>query len=111
MEPEESTVEPMKPMQPMKPMEAGPAWWPDELRQPASSGAQNDTRYAFFPDHRRLAIKRGEEVPLSDPGDRRIGGVSPDGGGGDRRLAFSRPDGEVTLAQMVRVGYPVRGGV
>lgn len=67
-------MEPMKPMHPMKPMEAGPAWWPDGLGQPASSGGQNGTRYAFFPDHRRLAVERDGKVTLYDSGDHRIGG-------------------------------------
>lgn len=91
-------------MRPMKPMEAGPAWWPEELGQPASSGAQDHTRYAFFPDRRRLAIQRDGEVSLYDTGDHRIGGVSQDGGGGDRPLAFTSQTGEVTLDQMDRVG-------
>lgn len=91
-------------MKPMQPLEAGPAWWPGELGQPASSGAQNDTRYAFFPDHRRLAVRRGDggAVELYDTGEHRIGGVSQ--GGGDRPLAFASQRGEVTLEQMERVG-------
>jgi len=34
-------------------------WWPAGLGSPASSGAQNDLRYAFFPGPRRLAIQQG----------------------------------------------------
>ena len=44
-------MEPMKPMKPMAPMEK---WWPADLGDPSTSGAQNDMRYAFFPDERRL---------------------------------------------------------
>ena len=95
-------MKPMQPMEPMEPMEAGAAWWPEDLGQPASSGAQNEMRYAFFPDHRRLAIQRGGEVSLYDTGEHRIGGVSQEGGG--RPLAFSSQAGEVTLDQMERVG-------
>jgi hypothetical protein len=95
-------MEPMKPMQPMKPMESGPAWWPDDLGQPASSGGQNDVRYAFFPDHNRLAIERDGKVTLYDSGDHRIQGVSQEGGG-DRPLAFTSQHGEVTLEQLRRV--------
>ena len=95
-------MEPMKPMQPMKPMEAGPAWWPDGLGQPASSGGQNGTRYAFFPDHRRLAVERDGKVTLYDSGDHRIGGVSQEQGGGGT-LAFTSQHGEVTLDRMKRV--------
>ena len=91
-------------MKPMQPMDFGPAWWPDELGQPASSGGQNDTRYAFFPDHRRLAIQRNGEVALYDSGDHRIQGVSQEGGVGDRPLAFTSQEGEVTLDRLERVG-------
>src|ERR1044071_7847136 len=31
-------------------------WWPAELGSPSSSGGQNDARYAYFPQTRRLAI-------------------------------------------------------
>ena len=31
-------------------------WWPPDLGRPSSSGAQNETRYALFPDRRRLSL-------------------------------------------------------
>jgi hypothetical protein len=34
----------------------GNAWWPAELGNPSSTGGQNDLRYAYFPQSRRLAI-------------------------------------------------------
>jgi hypothetical protein len=37
----------------------GNAWWPAELGSPSSSGGQNDARYAYFPQSRRLAILSG----------------------------------------------------
>ena len=37
---------------------SGGSWWPEALGTPASTGAQNDMRYAFFPQSRRLAIGR-----------------------------------------------------
>ena len=91
-------------MQPMKPMEAGPAWWPEDLGHPASSGGQNDVRHAFFPDRRRLAIRRDGAVSLYDTADHRIGGVPQHGGGGGRPLAFPSQVGEVTLDGLERVG-------
>jgi hypothetical protein len=96
-------MEPMKPMQPMKPIDVGPAWWPEDLGRPASSGGQNDVRYAFFPDHRRLAVERDGTVALYDSGDHRIDGVSQSGSGGGA-LAFTSQEGEVTLEQMRRIG-------
>lgn len=50
-------MEPMKPMKPMEPMTGMGPWWPADLGQPSSSGSQNDTCYAFFPDERRLLIE------------------------------------------------------
>jgi hypothetical protein len=37
---------------------AASGWWPEELGSPASTGAQNDMRYACFPGRRRLAIQQ-----------------------------------------------------
>ena len=95
-------MEPMKPMQPMKPMDAGPAWWPDDLGDPASSGGQDGVRYAFFPDRRRLAVERDGAVAVYDSGDHRITGVSQAGGGGALTLAGRH--GEVALDQLRRLG-------
>ena len=54
---------------------ASAEWWPAELGSPASVGAQNELRYAFFPAMRRLAIARDGQVTVYDTGrspDRRI---------------------------------------
>ena len=103
-QPKEGPLEPMKPMKPMKPMDFGPAWWPSDLGQPASSGGQNDVRYAFFPEHQRLAVEQNGKVSLYDSGDHRIDGVSQAQGGGDRPLAFTSEKGEVTLDQLKKIG-------
>ena len=95
-------MEPMKPMQPMKPMDFGPAWWPDDLGQPASSGGQDDIRYAFFPDRQRLAIQQNGKVTLYNSGDHRIGGVSQRQGSGQSPV-FTSQKGEVTLDQLKKV--------
>ena len=34
-------------------------WWPTDLGAPASTGAQNDMRYACFPEQRRLVVEVG----------------------------------------------------
>ena len=52
------------------------AWWPAALGQPASSGAQDATRYACFPDRRRLAVERDGAVTIYDTGQHRISGFS-----------------------------------
>ena len=35
-------------------------WWPADLGRPTSTGAQNDVRYAYFAQTRRLAIWRSQ---------------------------------------------------
>lgn len=89
-------MEPMQPMQPMRPMSHGEAWWPAELGQPSTSGAQNGTRYAVFADKRRLVVEQDGKRAIYDTGDHRIGGVSQQQGDG-RSLAFSSDQGPVGL--------------
>src|SRR5436305_995366 len=51
-------------------------WWPQALGSPASTGAQNDARYAYFPDRRRLAIDVHGVVKVYDTLDHRISGFA-----------------------------------
>ncbi|RAI60164.1 hypothetical protein DOO78_03490 [Roseicella frigidaeris] len=95
-------MQPMKPMEPMKPMDSGPPWWPQALGQPATSGGQNDTRYAFFPEARRLAVQRDGKVTLYDTGEHRISGVQQQQGG-TASLAFSSQQGTVRLEDLKQV--------
>jgi hypothetical protein len=96
-------MKPMAPMKPMKPMDFGPAWWPDDLGSPSSSGAQNDVRYAFFPDKQRLAIQRDGKTELYDSGDHRISGVAQQQGTG-QSLTFSSQNGNVKLEELTKAG-------
>jgi len=73
--------------------------WPLELGQPASVGAQNDVRYAYFPDKRRLAIKIGGRTKVYDTGDHRIGGFGQAQGGG-QSLSFTSQLGLVRVADL-----------
>lgn len=93
----------MESMKPMQPMDFGPAWWPSDLGQPASSGGQNDIKYAFFPNRRRLAIQREGRVTLYDSGEHTISGVSQQQGGGTSP-AFTTQHGEVDLNSLKKVG-------
>ncbi len=95
-------MEPMKPMKPMEPMDFGPDWWPEDLGRPSSSGAQNDTRYAFFPATRRLAIERNGVLEIYDSGSHRINGVSQQQSHG-QSLVFSSQDGVVDLGQLEKI--------
>lgn len=51
-------------------------WWPAGLHSPSTSGAQNDMRYAWFADQRRLAIESGGKVTVYDTQDHRISGAA-----------------------------------
>ncbi len=73
-------------------------WWPEGLGTPASSGAQNDFRYAYFSAARRLAIQQNGRLTLYDTGDHRIFGVSQQQGGGMQAPLFSSDTGNLRLA-------------
>jgi len=78
---------------------ASGTWWPDELGSPASTGAQNDLRYAYFPAARRLAILQGGRVNVHDTGEHRISGFSQQQGG-DQSLTFTSQLGLVRVADL-----------
>jgi hypothetical protein len=77
-------------------------WWPAELGRPGSAGAQNDMRYAFFPETRRLAIQQDSRVSVYDTGEHSLSGFSQQQGG-DRSLTFTSPSGLVRLADLTEV--------
>ncbi len=95
-------MEPMKPMAPMAPMTFDPPWWPEDLGDPASSGAQNGARYAFFPQRRRLLIQRNGETTVYDSAKHRISGVSQQSGGSSS-LVFTSQSGPIALDTLRRV--------
>ena len=74
-------------------------WWPDELGEPASTGAQDDTRYAAFPDARRLVVQAGGRTTVYDTGDHRISGFSQQQGGLSS-ATFTSQHGTVRLADL-----------
>lgn len=84
---------------------AGFSPWPAELGHPAASGAQNDLHYAYFPDSRRLAIRKGGHVTLYDTADHAIGGVSQQQGTG-ADVSFTSQHGTVRLSDLAVIGRP-----
>lgn len=84
---------------PPKPGTGGGNWWPGDLGSPASSGGQNNVRYAYFPQARRLAVERDGQVSLFDTQDHQIGGVSQQQGGGTS-LTFSSQFGTVSTLDL-----------
>jgi hypothetical protein len=80
----------------------GGNWWPAELGSPSSSGGQNDSRYAYFPQARRLAISKNGELSLYDTLDHQIGGVQQQQGGYPGTLSFSSQFGTFTVESLPR---------
>nr|WP_315183072.1 SHOCT domain-containing protein [uncultured Albidiferax sp.] len=77
---------------------APPDWWGSDLRFPNSTGGQNDMRYAYFAQARRLAIDLGGQVTVYDTLDHSIGGVSQQSSG--YAPQFSSQYGYVNLSQL-----------
>jgi len=84
-------------------MPATPDWWPPGLGRPGAVGAQNDLRYAVFPDSRRLVIDDRGAISVYDTGNHRISGVAQ-AQSGDRILSFTSQDGRVKIADLAKVG-------
>jgi hypothetical protein len=77
-------------------------WWPSELGAPGSTGAQNDMRYAWFPDRRRLALDVNGRISIHDTGEHSITGFSQQQDGG-QTLTFTSQHGVVRLDSLPRV--------
>ncbi|MDN4503029.1 SHOCT domain-containing protein [Alteromonadaceae bacterium BrNp21-10] len=69
-------------------------WWPGDLGHPFSSGAQNNIRYAVFPN--RLAVELNGQVTVYNTLDNNISGVSQQQGG-DSSLTFSSQYGTIAV--------------
>lgn len=93
-------MSPMAPMAPMKPMAPMEKWWPNHLGEPNSAGGQNDLRYAYFADARRLAVQRGGNTTLYDTANHRIGGVSQQQPSSQNGATFTSQDGNVRLEDL-----------
>jgi hypothetical protein len=78
-------------------------WWPAGLGRPAAVGAQNDLRYAVFPETRRLVIDDHGIVSIYDTGQHRIFGVAQ-AQSAARTLTFTSQDGLVRVADLPRAG-------
>ena len=76
------------------------SWWPGELGRPGSSGSQDNSRYAVFPQARRLAVQSGGgPVRVYDTLGHVIGGVQQqDGRPG--RLSFTSQYGTFTVESL-----------
>lgn len=77
-------------------------WWPEGLGHPSSVGSQNATRYAWFPQSRRLAVETNGRLALYDTGEHVITGASQQQSG-TSRFRFSGPHGDIALEDLVPV--------
>jgi hypothetical protein len=77
-------------------------WWPAGLGTPGAVGAQNDLRYAVFPDARRLVIDDHGSITVHDTGSHRIFGVAQNQSS-DQTLSFTSQDGLVRVTDLLKV--------
>jgi hypothetical protein len=84
------------------PSASAAAWWPAELGTPTASGAQNDSRYAYFAGARRLVVEHHGARTVYDTLDHQITGVSQQQGA-DATLSFTSQKGVVRLADLPTV--------
>jgi hypothetical protein len=77
-------------------------WWPGGLGTPGAVGAQNDLRYAVFPQSRRLVIDDHGIISVYDTGEHRIFGVAQ-AQSSERTISFTSQDGLVNIADLPRV--------
>ena len=94
-------MEPMTPMKPMSPMAPTQQWWPENLGDPSSSGAQDGRRYAFFPHKKLLLVEQGGKLQRFNTGEHRITGVSQVSDKG--ALSFSSDHGPISLEDLEKV--------
>lgn len=94
---------------PPKAGSGGNNWWPGDLGIPASSGGQNNVRYAYFPRTQRLAVETNGQVSLFDTLNHQISGVSQQQGGGSS-LTFSSQFGTVSTLDLPIISGPVPQG-
>ena len=79
---------------PIAKSESSGDWWPKELGKASTVGGQNDHRYAFFPDKRRLVVEEKGKQTLYDTGSHKISGAAQGQATGKKDdLAFSDADG------------------
>jgi hypothetical protein len=77
-------------------------WWPSGFGRPGAVGAQNDLRYAIFPETCRLVLDDHGSISIYDTGDHRIFGVAQ-AQSGDQTLSFTSQDGLVRVVDLPKL--------
>ena len=85
-------------------------WWPADLGRPNSTGAQNNVRYAFFAQARRLAIEVNGKMTVYDTLAHQINGFSQQQSSG-ASLTFASPHGLLAVASLPVVSVGAVGAV
>jgi len=78
-------------------------WWPTDLGSPFSSGAQNNIRYAVFPN--RLAVELNGQITIYDTLDHQISGVSQQQGS-ETSLTFNSQWGNISVNSLPLISQP-----
>lgn len=73
--------------------------WPAAFGQPSAQGAQNNMRYALFPQTNRLAVSHNGKTTLYDTTGHDITGFGQ-AQGGSQSLSFSSQHGTMPLASL-----------
>jgi hypothetical protein len=84
---------------PEPPGRASGQWWPAELGFPNGTGGQNQVRYAYFNQKRRLAVELNGHVTVYDTLDHQISGVSQQQGRGGS-LTLTSQHGTVSISTL-----------
>jgi hypothetical protein len=77
-------------------------WWPSGLGRPGAIGAQNDLRYAVFPETRRLVLDDHGIISIFDTGNHQIFGIAQ-AQSSDQTLSFTSQDGLVRVADLQKI--------
>lgn len=79
--------------------------WPTVFGNPTSTGSQNDFRYAYFAQVRRLVIEENGKRTIYDTKHHQISGISQQQGA-SRSYTFTSQDGAVDLGSLQIVSDP-----
>jgi hypothetical protein len=79
-------------------------WYPPDLGSPSIHGSQNDVRYAYFPDTRRLAIELHGKLTIYDTAYHTITAVSQAQQGDAGTITFTSQSGVIPIAALRVVG-------
>jgi hypothetical protein len=82
--------------------ERSEGWWPAGLGRPGAVGAQNDLRYAVFPETHRLVVDDQGAITIYDTGSQRIFGVAQ-AQSSDQTISFTSEDGLVRVADLPKL--------